>query len=889
MTMNYRSWHWWLGCAYFALSGALGDGAFSQIQPDNTLGAERSVVTPNEEIKGARGDRIDGGAVRGTNLFHSFQEFNVNEGRGAYFANPSGVENILSRVTGGNVSQILGTLGVLGKANLFLINPNGIIFGSNARLDVEGSFLATSANAVRLGDTGFFSASDPQMSNLLTIQPSALFFTAQTGGIVNRSQAQNPNSSLDNPVGLQVPNGQTLALVGGNVALDGGILTAAGGRIELGSVAGAGEVSLSPTNSRFGYNSVGTFGNIQLQGGATVDASGTGGGDIQIQGAHLDVRGSDIIANTTGSEPGGEVFVRTTDTVTLSEESELFAQVDEEATRNGGDITIKTRQLLVEERAKVSVNTNGSGDGGDLTINASESVHLTGEGSKLFAQVADKEATGDGGNITIDTRQLLVEERAKVSLTTMGSGDGGDLKINASESVQLIKRKSDLSVQTEGEEATGDGGNITIDTRQLLVKEGAKVSVTTNSFGAGGDLTVNASESVQLIGLSPDGEHRSGLFARAIRKGDGGTLRINTQQLVVRDGARASATTMRAGDAGNLIVNATESVELIGTANKKHSELSAETDGRKTKGNPGRLEITTPQLLVQEGARIAVDDRRTTVNTQGTEDGNIQISADYINLDNGTITAETTSNTGGNITLQVQNQLLLQNDSEITTSVGTEDAGGDGGDIEIYTNFIVGIQGENTIKADANQGNGGKVKIEALGVFGLDPNDDITATSDRGPEFSGTVEINALDVDPTQVIVDLPIQTVEAEVAQVCTPGGSQESEFIVTGRGGLPSSPYNALESSAIEVDWVALDPVESYGDGEILKDRETASNPAPSPSVPQSSATIANSQSPMPKQIVEAQGWVVGEDGKVILTAKAPAASPHSAWQKPVECNQS
>jgi filamentous hemagglutinin family protein len=120
----------------------------AQIIPDATLGAQPSVVTPNVTIKGILSDQIDGGAIRGANLFHSFQDFNINAFRGAYFSNPAGIVNILSRITGTNPSNIQGTLGVLGNANLFLINPNGIIFGSSSRLDVRGAFVATTANSL---------------------------------------------------------------------------------------------------------------------------------------------------------------------------------------------------------------------------------------------------------------------------------------------------------------------------------------------------------------------------------------------------------------------------------------------------------------------------------------------------------------------------------------------------------------------------------------------------------------------------------------------------------------------------------------------------------------------------------------------------------------------
>jgi filamentous hemagglutinin family protein len=155
-----------------------GDYTLAQITPDGTLGAESSVVTPNLIIKDLPGDRLDGGALRGANLFHSFTDFNVKESQRVYFANPVGVSNILSRVTGKNPSDILGTLGVLGNANLFLINPNGIYFGPNARLDIRGSFTATTSEGIQLGENGLFSATDPQNSQLLSVQPSALFTNA---------------------------------------------------------------------------------------------------------------------------------------------------------------------------------------------------------------------------------------------------------------------------------------------------------------------------------------------------------------------------------------------------------------------------------------------------------------------------------------------------------------------------------------------------------------------------------------------------------------------------------------------------------------------------------------------------------------------------------------
>ncbi|MGH2414885.1 MAG: filamentous hemagglutinin N-terminal domain-containing protein, partial [Microcystaceae cyanobacterium] len=242
-----RCWKWVL-TSILAVGGVAisGDRTLAQITPDGTLGTESSVVTPNVTIKELPADRIDGGAVRGANLFHSFSQFNIRELQRVYFANPVGVENILSRVTGMDVSNIQGTLGVNGRANLFFLNPNGIILGRNASLDVGGSFVATTADAIQFGKQFFFSATNPEAPPLLTVSPSALFFNQmKRGHIENRSIAPaGVNLSGDSLFGLRVPDGQSLLLVGGDILIDGGGLHTSGGEIELIGVAGSGAVGL---------------------------------------------------------------------------------------------------------------------------------------------------------------------------------------------------------------------------------------------------------------------------------------------------------------------------------------------------------------------------------------------------------------------------------------------------------------------------------------------------------------------------------------------------------------------------------------------------------------------------------------------------------------------
>jgi filamentous hemagglutinin family protein len=735
----------------------VGESVLAQIVPDNTLGAEGSVVTPNADIRGIPSDQIDGGARQGANLFHSFSQFNVGEGRGAYFTNPAGILNILSRVTGANRSDILGRLGVLGDANLFLINPNGIVFGPAASLDVQGSFLATTADAVKLGDAGLFSASQPATSNLLTVSPSALWFNAVAAQpIVNRSRAQSligqRNSARLSP-GLQVQPGRTLALVGGDVLLEGGRVTAAGGRIELGSVARVGQVSLSQSGNRFvlGYDSINNFGKISLSNGAFVDASGKGGGGIQIRGARLEMtQSSNIWADTLGAENGGEVLVRTTEVV-LSESSLLSADVGFTGTGTGGDLTINTGQLLMRDGAVVSASTYGKGKGGSLQIIASDSVELIG---------------------------------------TSANGRTG----------------SGLYTQSSG---SGDAGELTIETGRLLVRDGANIAASTRGEGKSGRLQITASESVELIGTSANGEIPSGLSTQSLESGDAGDLRIDTGRLLVRDGAVVSADTTGEGKGGNLQITTSDSVELIGrsTDGQIASGLFTSSEGS---GNAGDfLTIDTGRLLVSGGAIISSRSLG-----EGTA-GNINITAhDTLRADNGTIATSSEQTSAGGITITASN-IRLFGDSDITSRVNS--GAGDSGDIDLKAGSILAFD-DSDILAFAENGTGGDINLDTPAFFGENYRPAPRNTDPRTLDRNNQVDVNAdSNINPGNItrpdttfiqnsLTELPENQINTDslLANSCIVRRNQPTQgsFTITGSGGLPERPGDAQMSSFPTVD---------------------------------------------------------------------------------------
>ncbi|MEB3233638.1 MAG: filamentous hemagglutinin N-terminal domain-containing protein, partial [Leptolyngbyaceae bacterium] len=195
--------------------------AIAQIVPDQTLGDESSVVTPDQWGEWS-GDRIDGGAIRGSALFHSFEAFNIEAGRAAYFTNPEGIGTILNRVTGQNRSDIFGRLGVLGNADLFLLNPNGIVFGPDASLDVAGSFVATTADRFTFADGQFFSAVDPEAPPLLTMNltaPGLQYGAGRSGSIINAANLTvNPDRNIT-LTGETVVNTGSVTAPGGEVAI----------------------------------------------------------------------------------------------------------------------------------------------------------------------------------------------------------------------------------------------------------------------------------------------------------------------------------------------------------------------------------------------------------------------------------------------------------------------------------------------------------------------------------------------------------------------------------------------------------------------------------------------------------------------------------------------
>ena len=774
--------------------------AQAQITSDRTLSTQ---VTTSDN----RNFTISGGSSAGGNLFHSFSEFSVPTGGTAAFNNVLDVQNIISRVTGSSTSNIDGLIRANGSANLFLLNPNGIIFSSNAQLDIGGSFLASTATRLNFADGSFFSATDLPAEPLLNINvPVGLQFGETVGQIVYQGVVEDVGGF---PVGgLRVQAGKTIALVGGNVLLEGATLVAPGGRIELGSVAGSSLVSLTPITTGWDleYEEVQNFQDIQLS-------------------------SASIYVGYVGGE-------------------------------NLGDIDLRGRQIAIADGSQVGGNNFSANPGGNLAVKAAEFVDVSG-GSVLNTGTF---ASGAAGEINIETKQLLIRDGSIIDTLSNGDGRGGNITINASESLEVIGNRQFTPI-TSRTFAAGDAGDIKVTTGRLALRDGGQIASSTRDAGNGGVVIVDASESIEASGQGETAVGRveaSGLLSETAGQsatGNGGSLKINTGRLVVQAGADISVAAVEGstGQAGTLDINALESIEVSGIG----SNLLAESESPESAGN---ITIITDKLIVSDAAEVNVD-------SQGSGDaGNLEITASSIRLDNGgKLTAVSSGEGGGNISLQNLDLLLLRSNSEIATDATA--GSGDGGNININTNLLIGLENSD-ITATAIEGRGGNIQINTQGIFGIEPRSDrtplsdITASSRLGVD--GVVRINRPDVDPSNEIAILPAEIIDVSglIAQGCSAGGEaiarDLSEFIITGRGGLPPTPTEALRGDTALVD---------LGESSISSINRAE---------PATVASNATATAPL----IEAQGWITSSQGKVVLTAQTPGVISNVPWLRSASC---
>ena len=679
---------------------------YADIILDGTLGPQEALKGPDFRIEANLGQQYGG------NLFHSFSQFDINQGETATFSGSNNINNILNRVTGGNPSHINGLFrSTILDANVYFLNPAGIMFGENAILDIQGSFHASTADTLHLGynEEGKFAIK--QQSLLTVAEPTEFGFLTNT-----------PSSITVQDSKLSVSEGKTLSLIGGDLHINGELLSIAGqipvvnrefstqlsapyGRINLASIASKGKIT--PTESDLKIDT--SKGKI-IANKAKISTAGIGGGDIFIRAGQFELINSDLNGDTL-------------------------------ADKNGGVIDIQADNILLQGAENYSsITSNNFG-------------------------------IGDGGTIDLLTKQLTLTEGAVISSSAIGIGYGGNIVIKSNLFNLFGKYISDIPMSSSISAASfgGVGGRIEIETDQLILTNGAQIG--SSSFGTknGGSTFVKINKDLTISGNDEAG-FLSGIFSASQgNTGNAGYVEVEAGRINLSDGGRINALTLGSGNGGTISVTA--------------DELTI--SGKNINYNSGliRNSAITSSSLGLFG------------NNDG-DSGTITVQANTINLSNyGEISTSAVDAGGGNITVKSSNLLYLQNGGQITTSVygGT----GDGGNITIESPTFI-VLGQGQIKAQANEGHGGNINIQADNLI-RSPNSIISASSNLG--LDGEIKIESPETNMDHLLAILPDEVVKT--SKLKTPCSSRlvenMSSFVVIESEGIRNSPDDLLPSGPL------------------------------------------------------------------------------------------
>ncbi len=690
----------------------------AQVTADQTLGTQVIDNGPFSFIEG-------GTTVGNTNLFHSFSSFSIPNGSGGIFLNDSNITNIFARVTGGTASDIQGLIYAQGAANLFLINPNGIVFGENARLNIGGSFVATTANAIQFPGGAEFSLISPVApdNNLLSINPTAFLF--------NQIATQGVNS-IENQGTLRVNNNKSLILLGGRasstpestgqILMDGGQVIAPDGRVEIGGLTAPGTVGLNIDGNNFSL----TFPDdvartdISLENQSLVAVFGAIGGDIVVNTNNLKLLNSNIYTGRTnqGSSQlqGGDILINADGIVSL-EDGSLIGNIGVETGNTGNiNITAKSLEIISSGIFADAINSNTN----PIDIKVKDTITLSGENSTINNQ-------GIGG-INIQAKNILLQDTSSLSSRT------GNVNIQADESIILnnqayidtssleLENTGNLSIVTNRLSLNNDSnisainiqgtnaGNINIKVTELNAEDNSSIfafSANSPTRGNGGDITIDAE---QILWNS------SKEINAASDTGNAGDITINTNFLQLTDGAINTAS-FGTGDGGKILVNSKNSVVL------DNADISSEIREGGA-GNAGDITIQTSRLNLSNGSQIIAG-----------------ISGSTQNLPGG-------QGKGGNILINAADAVIISgtNANGFPSLLSTQtDRGsvGQAGDIVVNTDYFR-LENNGGVTADTkNSNNGGDITINARVFEAFTGGQVFTTTNSSGN--AGNITINATD------------------------------------------------------------------------------------------------------------------------------------------------
>ena len=798
---------------------------FAQIKPVGNK-TKIDVNSSNSSIK-----TIKGGNIKKDFLSHEFESFNSKLNDSIIFRYPNKINHILVRVTGNDSSSINGKVVVPGSANLFLLNPKGIHFGPRARLQINGSFLASTSSSYEptFDDNSLVSL----MLNVKNLQ-STIKVDGKGHDYVKPSGLLNPSFSLNNNTqGLSVNPGRTIGLVAGTLNLNGGNLLAPSGRIHLSAISGSFQAIPNYNNLTFEYPNVLKYGNIRLTNRASLIASGFSGGDIFAQAKHVNIGDSSLLLiENLFKDSIGNINIRATGDVNIS---------------GFGDSTITAEDISSPDPFLRS-------DNGFTTL----TYH--GEGASVFIN-AFKLRLNNSANVVTSAFQGFSDARTDDSIDIAQSGN---IQINILNDIYILGISPDdnfplpsgISSFSSGQTKTG---KITVNSKSLLL-QGGLINTITSSTGipdskleGAGDIFIK-SESIDVTGFNPTSFVRSNIVATTFGEVSGGDLSILASDISLSNGGTLQASTNASGSGGQIFIQADNFIELTGHTEAGQTSIRSSASSLPflvqrvfglpeiPVGSSGEINIKTPLLLLQDGAQVAVD-------TDGPGNaGEININARSVMLETpsqrtafessgefdtrSSITADTNGGDGG-IVFLTTDSLILQN-SLISSTASDQ---GNGGNLSIKAGRII-ADSRSGFSAQAEDGRGGQIEIDASAAifqtgFLLNAN-----ASD--PQNNGSIDLNVNQ--PNDLVFSIsPVKIDNPEVSSECD-DFDRGSTFIASGRAGIADGIKDSLSEHLI------VKPTTDLKEDEV-NNADNKDND---------------------KQYIEANAFAINSVGKVVLVNK-------------------
>lgn len=772
--------------------GGSPDFTLAQIIPDTSLGRESSQLVPGTLIQGAPGDRIDGGATRGTNLFHSFQEFNVGSGQRVYFANPVGIQTIFSRVTGGKSSNLLGTLGVDGNASLFLLNPQGIFFGPQARLDIRGSFLASTADRILFADGSEFTATPSPTNSLLTFSvPLGVQYGTSSGLIQSQGhlavgqdltlaadnlelqgqlragndlslQAQNRVEIRDSATqaftaiagkNLLVQGNHTLDIValshpgsglqaGGDLILRSGNTVngdahfQAGGRFRVEQLTGELGNLYSPQDPV-----ILTSGNVELGNYTGASLHILAGGSVTL--GNVTITGSDTTGNAIGPSNSLSSFAG----VTLSNGTRLTVDGATQATLDiragidwsqlGGFLGEKVLGSIPNPQPAFPLSsfspTSATIQIGSITN--SENAGARKSGQVLITNQYYPNLNLPGGDITVAS---ILTSPNQNSLTA-GINNGGNITIDSRSNLSL---NGPINTSVDTSSSSSSAGEVFLQAGQNIFLNGSidtSADSTSGSLQAnGGDVDIEAGGNILLT--SDSDILTRGVVSGFVRLAGGGTITLQSSTIDTTTGSGS-------GNAGSIWLQGSKVTLSNG------SLLDAATQGR---GNAGSVTVTGTESVIFDNSEAV---SRVTSSGQGLpSDVSISALQGTIQILNGSRLSASSSFAGapaGNITLTARDRVVVANSRISSRSVN--EVSEDVGVVQITAQQgSVLLDGATITTANTGLQFAGDIFVNARDRIDIVRGSEITAEGVEGGIFLGASSeiVSESPLVPQTVVVD---------------------------------------------------------------------------------------------------------------------------------------